>query len=57
MTGCMAPVNIAWRGVIHSTQQEATTEGRIDNKPGKQHGAVAAEKTTDARVNASEGSK
>lgn len=45
LPGCVC--NIAWRGVVNNTQQEATTEGTITNEPW--HGAttISAEKTTD----------
>jgi outer membrane murein-binding lipoprotein Lpp len=48
LTGCVnSPVNLAWRGVVHDYQQEATTEGSIANTPTLRDTAVNAEKTTD----------
>ena len=50
LPGCVC--NIAWRGVVNNTQQEATTEGTITNEPW--HGAttISAEKTTDLKATA-----
>lgn len=51
LTGCVnSPVNLAWRGVVHDYQQEATTEGRIDNTPTLGDTSVNAEKTTDVQA-------
>lgn len=51
LTGCInSPVNLAWRGVVHDYQQEATTEGRITNTPTLGDTSVNAEKTTDAQL-------
>ncbi|MGN0878433.1 MAG: hypothetical protein ACI4WT_03120 [Oligosphaeraceae bacterium] len=50
LAGCIGPVNIAWRGVIHHTENRATTEGRIDNRPTGNSGSVEAAKTNDIRT-------
>lgn len=47
LCGCLGPVNVAWRGVINHTSNQATTDGRIDNRPAGNRGSVAAEKTND----------
>jgi len=31
-TGCMGPINISYKGVSHYSNQNATTEGKIDNE-------------------------
>ena len=46
--GCVC--NVAWRGVVNNTQQEATTEGRITNEPWHGNTSIAAEKTTDVQA-------
>lgn len=51
LTSCInSPTTIAWRGVVHDYQQEATTDGRIANTPMLRDTSVNAEKTTDAKV-------
>lgn len=48
LPGCVC--NVAWRGVVNNTQQEATTEGRITNEPWHGNTSIAAEKTTDVQA-------
>ena len=48
LPGCVC--NIAFRGVVNNTQQEATTEGKIKNEPWHGNTSIAAEKTTDATL-------
>ena len=47
---CVGPVNVAWRGVIHHTENRATTDGRIDNRPSRNAGSVEAPKTSDLKA-------
>ena len=47
---CIGPVNVAWRGVIHHTENRAATEGRIDNRPAGNSGSVEAAKTNDFKT-------
>lgn len=47
-TGCTT--NLAWRGVVINTLQEATTEGKISNRPTNGDNSVAADKQFDADV-------
>lgn len=42
--------NIAWRGVIDTTTQKASTEGRIDNRPKAGDISINAEKQTDLKA-------
>lgn len=49
-TSCIGPVNVAWRGVIHHTENRATTDGRIDNRPSRNAGSVEAPKTSDLKA-------
>jgi hypothetical protein len=48
LPGCVT--NLAWRGVIVNYDQKATTEGTITNTPTSGANSVAAEKTTDAKL-------
>ena len=48
LPGCVC--NIAFRGVVNNTQQEAATEGRIKNEPWYGNTSIAAEKTTDLKA-------
>ena len=48
LPGCVC--NVAWRGVVNNTQQEATTEGKIKNEPWHGNTSIAAEKTTDVQA-------
>ena len=50
LPGCVC--NIAFRGVVNNTQQEATTEGKIRNEPWHGNTAISAEKTTDLKATA-----
>lgn len=57
LASCLGPVNVAWRGVIHHTENRATTEGRIANRPAGNSGAVEAPKTTDIQATANTAEK
>ena len=48
LPGCVC--NVAWRGVVNNTQQEATTEGKIKNEPWHGDTSIAAEKKTDLKA-------
>ena len=48
LPGCTT--NLAWRGVVINTSQKATTEGKIENQPKAGDNSIAAEKTTDAKL-------
>jgi len=48
LPGCTT--NLAWRGVVINTSQQATTEGKIANQPKAGDNSIAAEKTTDAKL-------
>jgi hypothetical protein len=48
LPGCTT--NLAWRGVVINTSQQADTEGTITNTPTSGANSVAAEKTTDAKL-------
>ena len=48
LPGCTT--NLAWRGVVINTSQQATTEGKIANQPKAGDNSVAAEKTTDLKA-------
>ncbi len=48
LPGCVT--NLAWRGVVNNYNQEATTEGEISNWPDTGDTSIAAEKTTDAKL-------
>ena len=48
LPGCTT--NLAWRGVVINYNQEATTEGKIENQPKAGDNSIAAEKTTDAKL-------
>ena len=48
LPGCVT--NLAWRGVVVQYHQEATTEGKITNQPKAGDNSIAAEKTTDAKL-------
>ena len=48
LPGCVT--NLAWRGVVINYNQEAATEGKIVNQPKAGDNSVAAEKTTDAKL-------
>ena len=48
LPGCTT--NLAWRGVVINTSQEATTEGKIANRPKAGDNSIAAEKTTDLKA-------
>lgn len=47
---CIGPVNVAWRGIVHFNQQEATTEGRTVTTPTNSSGSVEAAKTNDFKT-------
>ena len=46
-TSCLGPTVVAWRGIVHFNQQEATTEGRTVTTPTNSSGSVEAAKTND----------
>ena len=46
-TSCIGPTVVAWRGIVHFNQQEATTEGRTVATPNNSSGSVEAAKTND----------
>ena len=48
LPGCTT--NLAWRGVVINTSQQATTEGKITNQPKAGDNSIAAEKTTDLKA-------
>ena len=48
LPGCVT--NLAWRGVVVNYDQKADTEGTITNTPTSGANSVAAEKTTDAKL-------
>lgn len=48
LPGCVT--NLAWRGVVVQYHQEATTDGKIENQPKAGDNSIAAEKTTDAKM-------
>ena len=48
LPGCTT--NLAWRGVVINTSQQATTEGKIANQPKAGDNSIAAEKTTDMKA-------
>jgi len=48
LPGCTT--NLAWRGVVINYNQEATTEGKIENQPKAGDNSIAAEKTTDLKA-------
>jgi hypothetical protein len=48
LPGCTT--NLAWRGVVINTSQQATTEGKIANQPKAGDNSIAAEKTTDLKA-------
>ena len=48
LPGCTT--NLAWRGVVINYNQEATTEGKIENQPKAGDNSIAAEKTTDMKA-------
>ena len=48
LSGCTT--NLAWRGVVINTSQQATTEGKIANQPKAGDNSIAAEKTTDLKA-------
>lgn len=49
LCGCYN-TNIAWRGVIDTTRQTATTEGKINNKPESGNISISAEKQTEIQA-------
>ena len=46
LPGCTT--NLAWRGVVINYNQEATTEGKIENQPKAGDISIAADKQFDA---------
>ncbi len=48
LAGCVC--NIAWRGTLSYTEQQATTEGTTTSTPTQRDTSIAAEKTTDATL-------
>ncbi len=48
LPGCVT--NLAWRGVVVNYDQKADTEGTITNTPTSGANSIAAEKTTDAKL-------
>ena len=48
LPGCTT--NLAWRGVVINTSQQADTEGQISNWPDSGDNSIAAEKTTDMKA-------
>lgn len=48
LPGCTT--NLAWRGVVINTSQQADTEGKIANHPKAGDNSIAAEKTTDLKA-------
>jgi len=48
LPGCVT--NLAWRGVVNNYNQKSTTEGEISNWPDTGDTSIAAEKTTDAKL-------
>ena len=48
LPGCTT--NLAWRGVVNNYNQKSTTEGEISNWPDTGDTSIAAEKTTDAKL-------
>ena len=48
LPGCTT--NLAWRGVVINTSQQADTEGKIVNQPKAGDNSIAAEKTTDLKA-------
>lgn len=49
-TSCLGPTVVAWRGIVHFNQQEATTEGRTVTTPTNSSGSVEAAKTNDFKT-------
>ena len=49
VAGCNG-VNLAWRGVVINTTQDVDSNGMIHNQPTSGSSSVAAEKTTDAKL-------
>jgi hypothetical protein len=48
MTGCA--FNIAWRGTLTYVEQSATKLGTVASTPTQGNTSIAAEKTTDAKL-------
>ena len=48
LPGCVC--NIAWRGTLSYTEQQATTEGTTTSTPTQRDTSIAAEKTTDVQA-------
>ena len=48
LPGCVT--NLAWRGVVNNYNQKATTQGEISNWHDTGDTSIAAEKTTDAKL-------
>lgn len=48
LPGCVT--NLAWRGVVVNYDQKADTGGTITNTPTSGANSIAAEKTTDAKL-------
>lgn len=42
--------NVAWRGTLTYVEQKAETDGRVESKPVARDTSIAAEKTTDAKL-------
>jgi hypothetical protein len=48
LPGCA--FNVAWRGTLTYVEQKATTDGKVESKPVARDTSIAAEKTTDAKL-------
>ena len=48
MQGCT--FNVAWRGTLTNVEQKAETDGRVASTPTARDTSIAAEKTTDAKL-------
>ena len=42
--------NVAWRGTLTYVEQKAETDGRVASTPTARDTSIAAEKTTDAKL-------
>lgn len=48
LPGCVC--NVAWRGTLSYTEQQATTDGATTSTPAQRDTSIAAEKTTDVQA-------
>ena len=48
LPGCVC--NVAWRGTLSYTEQQATTDGTTISTPKQRDTSIAAEKTTDVQA-------